>query len=263
MTKETITVAEVFGVTIQGEGPLIGRPTIFVRTGGCDFRCTWCDSMHAVDPKHRPEWEELTARQIMVRIGDLLGVNAGAVNRDVLITLSGGNPALQPMDELLRLGRVSGFKFAMETQGSVCREWFEHLDYLILSPKGPSANVPMHPLKLGNSLDDCINAVRRGDGIRRDVCFKIVIFNDADYDFARALSREFIYVPMYLQVGTDQLPAEGERAWPGIISREQALSQNILDRMRWLIGKVRDDRWFDVTVLPQLHVLLWGDQKGV
>ncbi len=36
-----LRIAEVFGPTIQGEGALIGEPTVFVRTGGCDYRCAW------------------------------------------------------------------------------------------------------------------------------------------------------------------------------------------------------------------------------
>ena len=51
-----IRVSEIFGPTIQGEGVLIGLPTVFVRTGGCDYRCSWCDSLHAVDPKYRHDW---------------------------------------------------------------------------------------------------------------------------------------------------------------------------------------------------------------
>jgi len=45
-----IRISEIFGPTIQGEGPLIGTPTVFVRTAGCDYRCTWCDTLYAVLP---------------------------------------------------------------------------------------------------------------------------------------------------------------------------------------------------------------------
>jgi 7-carboxy-7-deazaguanine synthase len=48
-----IRISEIFGPTIQGEGVLIGLPTVFVRTGGCDYRCSWCDSLHAVDSAFR------------------------------------------------------------------------------------------------------------------------------------------------------------------------------------------------------------------
>lgn len=44
-----IRVSEIFGPTIQGEGALIGEPTVFVRTGGCDYRCVWYNTMHTVN----------------------------------------------------------------------------------------------------------------------------------------------------------------------------------------------------------------------
>ncbi|MDF0142324.1 7-carboxy-7-deazaguanine synthase QueE, partial [Staphylococcus pseudintermedius] len=44
-----IPVLEIFGPTIQGEGRVIGRKTMFVRTAGCDFRCSWCDSKFTWD----------------------------------------------------------------------------------------------------------------------------------------------------------------------------------------------------------------------
>ena len=46
-----LPVVEVFGPTIQGEGELAGVPTAFVRFGGCDYRCSWCDSLFAVLPE--------------------------------------------------------------------------------------------------------------------------------------------------------------------------------------------------------------------
>ena len=51
--KPRIRISEIFGPTIQGEGPLMGRPTVFVRTGGCDYRCRWCDTLYAVLPEFR------------------------------------------------------------------------------------------------------------------------------------------------------------------------------------------------------------------
>ena len=42
-----IPVAEIFGPTIQGEGPHVGMQTLFVRVAGCDFKCAWCDSKFA------------------------------------------------------------------------------------------------------------------------------------------------------------------------------------------------------------------------
>src|SRR3954470_4973626 len=86
--RATFPVVEVFGPTVQGEGPDAGIPAYFVRFGGCDWRCTWCDSMHAVDPAEvRAHAERLTATEIVDRLR-ALPPGPG------LTVLSGGNPAL-------------------------------------------------------------------------------------------------------------------------------------------------------------------------
>ena len=82
--SEPILVSEIFGPTVQGEGPLIGRPSVFVRTGGCDYRCRWCDTLYAVLPEHRGEWTAMTAEEIVARVGELAG-------GPLLVTLTGGN----------------------------------------------------------------------------------------------------------------------------------------------------------------------------
>jgi 7-carboxy-7-deazaguanine synthase len=127
--SQRIRISEIFGPTIQGEGPLIGRPTVFVRTAGCDYRCSWCDTLYAVLPEYRDEWSAMTASEILTRVNGLVG------NQPVLISLSGGNPALQPLDDLISLAHQSGHSLAMETQGSLAQPWFAKLDWLILSPK--------------------------------------------------------------------------------------------------------------------------------
>src|SRR5499427_1549720 len=165
--KENILISEIFGPTVQGEGPLIGRPTVFVRTGGCDYRCVWCDTLYAVLPEHRGEWVLMTPTEIERRIDEL------AINNPVLVTLSGGNPALQPLAPLIELGHAKGHKFAMETQGSVSSPWFTELDWLILSPKPPSS----HMATDWNALDACINVGKQGP----HRVLKIVVFDDTDY----------------------------------------------------------------------------------
>jgi 7-carboxy-7-deazaguanine synthase len=63
---------------------------------------------------------------------------------------------------------------------------------------------------------------------------------------------------VYLQVGNPApLTAAG-----GTISDEGDID-DLLRRFRWLVGKVTSDYWFAATVLPQLHVLAWGNKRGV
>ena len=242
--KDRIRISEVFGPTIQGEGPLIGRPTVFVRTGGCDYRCSWCDTLYAVLPEYRDEWTPMTPGAILARVDELTG------GKPVLVSLSGGNPALQPLAPLIALGRESGHSFALETQGSISQPWFAKLDWLILSPKPPSAGVTVDR----DAFEACLKAARG-----QPCCvLKIVIFDDADYGYAKALAACYPTLPVYLQVG-NPAPLAAVR---GVLP-EEADIETLLDRFRWLAGRVTADRWFAATVLPQLHVLAWGNKRSV
>jgi 7-carboxy-7-deazaguanine synthase len=228
----TIPISEIF-LTIQGEGALIGKPTVFVRTGGCDFLCKWCDTLYAVLPEHKNEWTPMTPAEIVERV---LEQSSGA---GILVTLSGGNPALHDLSNLLELGRQKNLTFALETQGSIARDWFSDLDYLIVSPKGPSSKMPCDWEK----LEKCLR--RAGESTRS--VLKIVVFDEADYNFAREASTRFTDVPMFLQAGTES----------------PAIRENIRAGVEWLLQNCARDKWFNVTILPQLHVLLWGGKRGV
>ena len=69
----TLRIAEIFGPTIQGEGALIGEATVFVRAGGCDYRCVWCDSPHAVDSAYRETWAAMTSEEVWAEVLRLSG----------------------------------------------------------------------------------------------------------------------------------------------------------------------------------------------
>lgn len=233
-----ILINEIFGPTIQGEGAEIGRPTIFVRSAGCDFRCDWCDTMYAVDTKHAKDWRKITSFDIMAEIERL------SQNTPMSITLSGGNPAMQPFEELIDIGHEKGYQFSMETQGSLCKDWFSKLDNLTLSPKAPSSKMDTD----WDMLNKCVEAA----GAKTNVNLKIVIFNEDDYDYAQFAAKLFPNVPLYLQAGNHSSDTKSEADISGV-----------LNRLRWLAEKVADDRWNKACVLPQLHVLAWGNARGV
>lgn len=230
-----IRVSEIFGPTIQGEGALIGRPTVFVRTGGCDYRCSWCDTPYAVDSEHRHDWKPMSAEQILREVNKLTQGMA------LTITLSGGNPAIQPFAELLELGHEQGYEFCMETQGSIAQDWFADIDVLTLSPKPPSSGMTTDY----DALDACIAAA--GDA---DTVLKIVIFDEDDYVFARKTAARYPMLPLYLQPGNHQPNGDFDL-------------DAVMERMRWLIERTKQDEWFDITILPQLHTIIWGNKRGV
>jgi 7-carboxy-7-deazaguanine synthase len=232
-----ITVSEIFGPTIQGEGTLIGTPTVFVRTGGCDFHCSWCDTLYAVKKRYSDQWSQMSTQRVLEKIQTLSG------GQPLLVTLSGGNPALQPLGELIDLGKALGYRFALETQGSVHQAWFNNLDVLTLSPKPPSSGMRYSPDK----LRACIEAA----GDQTELVLKIVIDDEADLQWADQRRREYPYIPLVLQAcntSSDEASVDTE---------------TLNEKMRWLVESVNRLRWYGVRVLPQFHVLLWGNQRGV
>lgn len=242
--QERIRVSEIFGPTIQGEGLMIGEPTVFVRTGGCDFRCSWCDTLHAVEPSFRHEWRPLSAQVIMERVCEL------SENKPLLVTLSGGNPAIQPLESLIALGQAQGYRFGMETQGSIVQAWFGMLDHLTLSPKPPSSGMSTD----WGLLQECITAAKANWKVETQLCLKIAVFDDLDYDYAQKASGLLgKKIPVVLQPVNHTPAALGEE--PDMAG--------IMERMRWLVERTLEDQWYDVRVLPQLHVLLWGNERGV
>lgn len=236
--RGTIAVSEIFGPTVQGEGAVIGKPTVFVRTGGCDYRCRWCDSKFAVLPEYRNDWRRLSPEEVFSQVKKLSP-------EPIMVTLSGGNPALQPLGTLIQLGKTEGYRFAIETQGTVTRDWFRDLDHLTISPKPPSSGMQTDWAKLAHC------AAAGGPGT--EAVMKVVVFDDADYTYAKEVAIRFPNLPMYLQVGNDRLPEDG--AEPDL--------RRLLDRYEWLVNKVVADGWNDAIVLPQLHTLVWGNKRGV
>ncbi|RPE71439.1 preQ(0) biosynthesis protein QueE [Pacificibacter maritimus] len=234
----SLRIAEIFGPTVQGEGALIGEPTVFVRTGGCDYRCVWCDSLHAVASEFRHTWAAMTTDDIW---NDITRLSQG---KPLTVSLSGGNPAIQDFAPLITLGHEHGYKFALETQGSIARPWFSQIDTLVLSPKPPSSGETVD----WTAFDACLEAAQDAG----TVVMKIVIFDDKDYDWARDVADAYPALPLYLQPGNPEVD-------PNVAVDPQALS----DRLLWLVDKVMEDAWFTPRVLPQLHVMLWGNKRGV
>ncbi len=244
-TTRKIVISECFK-TVQGEGAFIGKPTVFVRTGGCDYRCQQCDTLYAVLPEHRSEWRSMTTEEVFAEVQRLSG------QMPILVTLSGGNPAIQPFEDLIDLGHDYGYTFAMETQGSIARPWFTKLDYLTLSPKasGMRNSWPSE----WEHLDRCIMYALEGiHGQCPQTYLKIVIFDEEDYLYARSVAARYPELPVYLQTGNHTPPH---------VAQEIDLV-GILRRLDWLIERVLQDQWYSATVLPQLHILLWGNKRGV
>lgn len=236
-----IFVNEIFGPTLQGEGPMAGMPVMFVRTGGCDYRCHWCDTLHAVLPRYRHEWKGMSADVVLSEVVALS-------KAPMWVVVSGGNPALQPLDELLHIGHEKGYRFALETQGSIVPDWFAQIDHLTLSPKPPSAKVDTDWDALAAAVD-----------IAKPGCayLKVPVLDLADMDYAAEVRSRHPQVPMTLQ------PVNSGAVSGELQQDDSALHAKLMQQVQWLHGQICERRWYDVRVLPQLHVMIWGTGRGV
>lgn len=238
---ETYKVSEIFGPTIQGEGPQVGLVTWFVRFGGCDYRCEWCDSKYSVDPYLVGKLPSLTTDEILAHLPE--GV--------IWVTLSGGNPVIWDLDPLVRRLHDQRKLVAVETQGTIFRPWLEMCDSIVVSPKPPSSGMKTSLRRLSDFLSHLTT-------VSGNIALKVVVFNDDDLEFARMIHSRYPFYPFYISTGT----------YTGVqlfSSRSTAdTTKTILERTRWIIDKVRRDPLLhDIHVLPQVHVLLWGSRRGV
>lgn len=238
-------VIEVFGPTVQGEGPDAGRPCHFVRFGGCDYRCSWCDSMHAVEP-HRVRANARKLDRYSI-VGELSKLTRGPQ----LVVLSGGNPALHHLDKLVGLLHDNWYDVSVETQGSVWRDWLGDVDTLVVSPKPPSSGMVTdhHDRQLDNFME-C--AYRAPSG---KLALKVVVFDDIDLEWAIDVHRRFPATPFWLSAGTDP---------PTPLEPIEVTRKLLGDRWRWLIDTAASHPALaDARMLPQLHVVAYGHALGV
>ena len=119
-TDQRLPVMESF-YTIQGEGFHSGRPAWFIRLGGCDVGCVWCDV--------KESWD--AGKHTMIATEDLLIDALKTPARFVVIT--GGEPAMYDLTGLTRLLKENGFEMAIETSGAypLTGTW----DWICVSPK--------------------------------------------------------------------------------------------------------------------------------
>ena len=120
-----LDVVEIFH-TIQGEGPYTGQPAVFIRLGGCNLSCEFCDT----------EFEEYTTEtlgSITQQVKKLAG------NTTTLVVITGGEPLRQPINALCQALLDTGYTVQLESNGTLYRELDERVE-IVCSPKATNGN---------------------------------------------------------------------------------------------------------------------------
>ena len=107
--------------TIQGEGFHTGKPAYFIRLGGCDVGCSWCDAKYAWNPRLYPPTD----------VDTIVARAAACAARAIVIT--GGEPLMYPLGILTSKLHAQGLEIFLETSGS--HPFSGEFDWVCLSPK--------------------------------------------------------------------------------------------------------------------------------
>lgn len=241
----TLVVSEVFGPTVQGEGPSVGRQASFLRLGGCNLHCSWCDTpytwafsealaAHHESKKVYDPRKELHSISVGKAWGTLL---ATAPQRDLhLVVITGGEPMLQAraLLPLCKKIREHGWVVEIETAGTI---WSDALADIVRFNVSP---------KLANSRNDKAKRYRP-EVLQKfanvNTAFKFVIRDLSDFDEIGEIRQE-------VKIADNQIWAMVEGTSVEVQSaRLTALAQEVIDR-GWNIS-------------PRLHVQIWGNKRGV
>lgn len=267
-TEKRFPVIELFGPVIQGEGSQAGQQTLFIRFGGCDYRCAKCDSMHAVDPLAvQANRTMMTGPEIFNWVWEQYK-NTGVE----WITFSGGNPAMHKLDDLVYVLRNHGFHINIETQGTLWQEWINDCTTITISPKS---------MGMGEKFEaDKYRAFLQHICFGKPICVKVVVFSAQDFEFAlhvkgiteATLSPVVADVSYYLSLGNPYPPILNPDTFkledPPVLGVRPLFQENanlpltLLKAYRNLSEEVLvDPRLKDFRFLPQLHVLTYGNES--
>ena len=221
-------IADLF-YSIQGEGLLLGVPSAFVRTTGCNLRCHYCDTPYT---SWHPEGEELS-------VGDILRALEGFGARHVVLT--GGEPLLLPEAEALtRALHQAGYHITVETAATVYRP--VACDLMSISPK-LSNSTPEGPFASQHERVRIQTTVLEELIARYDYQLKFVIETPTDVGEARDL--------------VNALAADRGRV---ILMPEGTDPERLRERALWLAEICKEEGY---RFSPRLHVDLYGNRRGV
>lgn len=127
-----LEINEIFGPTIQGEGKLVGTPSIFIRVGKCNLKCEGfnveyetpsgikkcsCDTYYAVDMAFKDQWQSMGAKDIIKEVSKI------SPNYKIDLVITGGEPLLywrdEEFQELLKHYIEAGNNLTIETNASL------------------------------------------------------------------------------------------------------------------------------------------------
>jgi 7-carboxy-7-deazaguanine synthase len=227
-----VKISEIF-YSVQGEGTLVGVPSVFVRTSGCNLRCTWCDTPYT---SWNPEGADVTLSAVVQAVRNF-------ACRHVVFT--GGEPMIAPQAaELTREFRRAGWHITIETAGTVFAE--VECDLMSISPKLANST----PLERDGGRWAVMHDRLR---FQPEILRQLMAAHEYQLKFVVAEPGDVAEVERVR--GELGAPVEKVLVMPEGVTRE-AMQQRGL----WLAELCKRHGY---RYSPRLHIDLWGDKRGV
>lgn len=235
-------IVELF-TSIQGEGQRTGSPSIFIRTTGCNLKCVWCDTPYtSIKPeKGIYTWEDA-----------LSYVNTSKVS-DVVIT--GGEPLLWQKDGLIDFCRKctsKGIFVTIETNGTIPIDPLMSyiVDLFSVSPKLSNSKEPFEK-RFNGDFWECLKV------LNFDYQIKFVISSEDDIYEAGAFLKEIMAVQPSDLGPLMRLKLLKMKTWFMPLGKTE---EELKSRREWLVQQCIEE---GVRYCERLHVVIWGDKRGV
>jgi len=223
-------ISEIYE-SFQGEGPFAEETSLFIRTSGCNLRCSFCDTPFT---SWNPEGEQVTLDQLAERVQTTDAQH---------VVLTGGEPMLAPqLAELSDVCRAAGKVITIETAGTVDRS--VECDLMAISPKLRNSTPDDHAWSVRHEETRHQPAVIRSLFGRYDAILKFVIDHQADVDEVAA------YLTQFPEIVADKV-------WLMPQARTQ---QELAERCDW-VRSAADANGFRFS--SRLHIQRFGNQRGV
>jgi 7-carboxy-7-deazaguanine synthase len=225
-------IAEIF-YSLQGEGALVGVPSVFVRTSGCNLRCTWCDTPYT---SWQPSGEDFSVEQI---------VQAVTAHPASHVVVTGGEPMIAPeIGALTGRLRQAGLHITIETAGTVFAE--VACDLMSISPK--LANSTPHQRENGRWAMQHDRLRWQPEVLRRLIRhfayqLKFVIATPEDLDEVELICQEL------------------EAPRPVVLLMPEGTKREIVQERGVWLAEICKQKGYRYS--PRLHIDLWGDKRGV
>lgn len=127
-------IKEIF-YTIQGEGPFVGRPAVFIRFGGCNLTCPVCDTDYTTD------LTDITLEELLHQVEHLIPFG----HQEPLVVLTGGEPFRQNITPLCNALLYCGYTVQVETNGTLsCPDFPWNRVTVVVSPKSAFSNIDIY-----------------------------------------------------------------------------------------------------------------------